>query len=269
MAEKVSVITISYNSKETIERTFQSIMAQPYRPLEYVLVDGASTDGTIEVIERYIPQFKALGIEVLFRSEEDKGISDAFNKGIRRSTGSIIGIINSDDQLAEDAVSRIVNKFEEDTDVVCGDCLWIDEERNLQYVRKSKMNLDLLKYEMVLMHPTCFVKKSSYSKYGMFDLNMKYVMDKDLMARFYRSGAKFKYLPQIVTKMYAGGVSDANAKKVFAEGIEIAIRNDVPKWKVVLHYQYKWIRLKMVNYIKSNKMFWKMIKREKKIKYRL
>ncbi len=259
--EKVSIITISYNSEKTIEKTFQSILAQEYRPLEYVLVDGGSNDGTIRLIERYIPIFRDNGIEVNYQSEPDKGISDAFNKGIERSNGDIIGIINSDDCLVDNALKHIIKAFDEDTDVVCGDCMWIDDVNGLQYIRKSKLDLEKLKYEMVLMHPTCFVRKSSYNKYGVFDVSLKYVMDKDLMARFYREGAKFKYTPDIISVMSAGGLSDANVDKVFQEGIEVAIRNGVPRWKVILRFKYKMIRLRLVNIIKQNAFIWKRVRR--------
>ena len=94
MAEKISIITISYNSKNTIEKTILSILGQSYRPLEYVFVDGGSKDGTINLIKKYIPELEKAGIEVNYKSEPDKGISDAFNKGIQRSSGDIIGIIN-------------------------------------------------------------------------------------------------------------------------------------------------------------------------------
>lgn len=258
-AEKISVITISYNSENTIEKTFRSILTQSYRPLEYVLVDGGSTDGTIDLIKRYIPQFEAAGISVNFRSEPDKGISDAFNKGVLRATGDIIGIINSDDQLAESALTYISNTFKIETDVVCGDCLWIDEAHELEYVRKSKMALKKLKYEMVLMHPTCFVRKSAYEKYGLFDVHLKCVMDKDLMARFYRNGANFAYVPQVIAIMSAGGVSDANTDRVFEEGIEVAVRNGVPHWKALMRNGYKMRRLRLINVIKRHKRVWSIV----------
>lgn len=258
-AEKISVITISYNSENTIERTFQSVLTQSYRPLEYVLVDGGSKDGTIALIEKYIPQFEAVGINVNFKSEPDKGISDAFNKGILRATGGIIGIINSDDQLAENALTYISDTFTAETDVVCGDCLWIDEANGLKYIRKSKMKLEKLKYEMVLMHPTCFVRKSAYEKYGLFDVQLKCVMDKDLLARFYKNGVKFAYVPKVIAIMSAGGVSDANADRVFREGIEVAVRNGVPRWKALVRNRYKMIRLKVINFVKHHKKVWVII----------
>ncbi len=261
MAEKISVITISYNSVKTIEKTFQSVLMQTYRPLEYVLVDGGSKDGTIALIKQFIPQFVAANIEVNFKSEPDKGISDAFNKGIERSTGDIIGIINSDDQLAENALDYIIDTFTTQIDVVCGDCLWVDEEHNLSYIRKSKLELDKLKNDMVLMHPTCFVRKKAYEKFGKFDINLKCVMDKDLMARFYRKKAQFAYVPKVISIMSAGGISDINPGLVFKEGIEVAIRNDVPVWIAVIHSKYKTIHLKLSSCIKRNKTWWRIFKK--------
>lgn len=261
MPEKISVITISYNSKATIENTFQSILEQQYRPLEYVLVDGGSTDGTIDLIEKYIPLFQSKGIEVSFKSEKDNGISDAFNKGISRASGDIIGIINSDDQLLPNALEKVEKPFcNSDVEVVCGDCLWVDNTNNLSYVRKSKLNLKKLKYEMVLMHPTCFVRKIIYEKYGMFDVDLRYVMDKDLMARFYRNGVKFHYIPEVLTSMSAGGASDVNVKRVFDEGVIVATRNGVPKIYAIVRSIYKGFRLKVINKIKKSKIIWKLLK---------
>lgn len=251
IGEKVSVITISFNSISTIEETFQSVLKQAYRPLEYVLVDGGSIDGTRELIEQYIPLFEAKSVSVNYVSEKDNGISDAFNKGIKRTTGEIIGIINSDDRLADGALEKIARSFSKSTaGVVCGDCLWIDKKNNTEYVRKSKMNLKRLKYDMVLMHPTCFVKKTVYEKYGIFDTSLKYAMDKDLMARFYQNGVRFEYIPEIIAEMSAGGASDVNADKVFNEGIEIAVRNGVPRPFAKIRFAYKAIRLKFISIIK-------------------
>ena len=262
MAEKISVITISYNSIKTIEKTFMSVLAQSYRPLEYDLVDGGSTDGTIEYIKKCIPKFLNAGIEVNFKSEKDNGISDAFNKGICRATGDIIGIINSDDQLMENSLDKVAVEFKEKkVDVVCGDCLWVDEKHQLQYIRKSRMELARLKYEMVLVHPSCFVAKSAYEKYGLFDNNMRYAMDKELMARFYRCGANFSYIPDVLVTMYAGGASDTNVSKVFQEGFEIAVRNGVPKWKAMIRKYISLIRWKMIEKIKHCSTIWRLLKR--------
>lgn len=257
VGEKISIITISYNSKKTIERTFQSVLKQSYRPLEYVLVDGGSTDGTIELIEKYISIFNASGISVSFKSKPDKGISDAFNKGIERATGEIIGITNSDDCIEDEALKVVASEFDSNTDVVCGDCLWIDELNKITYIRKSKIKeLKKLKYEMVLMHPTCYVRKSAYQKYGMFDCNLKCVMDKDLMARFYKKGAVFKCISKTLAIMSAGGVSDTDRAKVLSEGVIVAERNGVPRVYAECRWRYKSLRMKVIDMIKSNSLIW-------------
>lgn len=252
MAEKISIITITYNSENSIEKTMLSVLSQNYRPLEYVLIDGASTDQTNNIIKKYIPEFRNRGIEVVYQSEPDKGISDAFNKGIERASGDIIGIINSDDEIAEDVLGKVAESFLENIGVVCGDCLWVDEAHGLKYIRKSKINqLYKIKYEMVLMHPTCFVRKSVYEEYGTFDVNLKLVMDKDLMARFYYKKVKFAYIPNIISIMTAGGVSDSNAKRVFEEGKIVALRYGATLWYVDLRFKYKEIRMKLIQKLRK------------------
>ena len=262
IGEKISIITISYNSKQTIERTFQSILKQSYRPLEYVLVDGLSTDGTIELIQKYIPLFQNAGIEVIFKSEADNGISDAFNKGIQRATGSIIGIINSDDYVMESALAIVAEEFEPNIGVMCGNCRWNDTKNNITYIRKSKIDqLSKLKYEMVLMHPACFVRKNIYEKYGGFDTSLRYVMDKDIMARFYKKGVQFKYKDVVLTTMSAGGVSDIDKKQVYKEGVQVAMRNGVPRYIAEIRWRYKAVRAWGLERIKKNRKLWRILKK--------
>ncbi len=251
--EKISIVTITYNSQETVRKTIESVISQKYRPLEYVLVDGGSSDKTEEIISSYFTEFKARGIEYNYKSEHDEGISDAFNKGIDRATGEIIGIINSDDQLEKDVLSVVADKLDANVDVLCGDCLWVDEKKKISYIRKSKLNLDKLKHEMVIMHPTCFVRKRAYEKYGRFDTSLKYCMDKDLMARFYRKGARFKYVPSTISIMAAGGTSDINYKKVFEEGVIVAERNGVSHYYAVSYRMYKIFRLTLVRIMRKLK----------------
>lgn len=263
MTNKISMITISYNSIRTIEKTFMSILNQTYRPLEYVIIDGKSTDGTVNLIEKYIPILKSKGIEVAFSSESDCGISDAFNKGIIKSTGDLIGIINSDDSLIDDILCDVLSNFDDSIDVLYGDCQWIDSANQLSYTRKSRTNLHMLKYEMIIMHPSCFIKKAAYDKYGMYDINLKYVMDKDLLARFYSLGAKFKYVPVIFSRMSSGGISDANYKQVYNEGLIVAKRNNVPdvfmRLRLCLMLFFRFIQ----KYLKRNRGAWMWIKHKR------
>lgn len=251
MSYSISIITISHNSEKTIRKTMNSVLAQNYRPLEYVLVDGGSNDGTVDIIEAYLPKFIEKGIKVNFKSEPDKGISDAFNKGILRSTGDLIGIINSDDMLEKDILETISSGFADDVDIICGDCMWVDNENHSRYVRKSKMQLNRLKFDMVLMHPTCFVRKRLYDSFGGFDTGLKFCMDKDLMARFYRKGARFKYIPKVLVIMSAGGISDVHHKKVFDEGVIVAKRNGVPHIIASIYRYYKTMRIIIIKFLKG------------------
>ena len=113
------------------------------------------------------------------------------------------------------------------------------------------MNLNRLKYDMVLMHPTCFVRKALYERYGVFDTELKYCMDKDLMARFYRNNVKFRYLPKVIAVMSAGGVSDTNYKKVFDEGVTIAKRNGVSHIVAIMYKNYKILRINLIRLIRG------------------
>ena len=225
--EKISIITISYNSVNTIERTFQSVLMQTYRPLEYVLVDGGSKDGTVELIQKYIPYFQNAGIEVKFKSEPDKGISDAFNKGIERTSGEIIGITNSDDVLLEGTLEYVAKNFPTNIDVFYGDCRWIDLERNTEYVRKSSEDLSDLKIRLKILHPATYIRKKTYDKYGKYDVSYRYCMDKELLARIQKMGGHFLYVEKVLVAVSAGGASDKNLKGVNSEGKRIAIANGV------------------------------------------
>ena len=221
MAEKISVITISYNSIKTIEKTFESILNQKYRPLEYVLVDGGSTDGTLELIESYIPKFSKAGIEVNFKSERDNGISDAFNKGVMRATGDIIGITNSDDVILDGTLEYVANNFPKTIDVFYGDCLWKDPERKIEYVRK------------------------------LYDVSFRFCMDKELLARIQRLGGTFLYVERTLVAVTAGGASDKNLRGVNQEGERIAISNGVSKLRAKWIYNTNYLIVKLKNQVKE------------------
>lgn len=211
---KVSIITVSLNSVHTIEQTILSVLDQSYQNIEYIIIDGKSTDGTCNIIKKYE--------DVLFYyvSEPDKGIYDAMNKGLRRATGDIIGLINSDDWYEADAVSKVVNHFTSGkAELVHGKMCFIDEKGNCT-CSKEKMLSHLWYMAGIVLHPTVFVKRSVYEKYGVFNTDYRIAADYDLLLRFYAKGVRFEYIDEIISNFRTGGISSDN----YLEGNEEARR---------------------------------------------
>lgn len=212
---KVSIITVCYNSEQTIEQTIQSVLCQTYKNIEYIIMDGGSQDNTLNVINKYKEKI------MLFR-EPDDGIFHAMNKGIMRSSGEILGIINSDDWYENDAVETVVKCFQENNcDLVYGGCTNIYE--NDIRIKFNNVAIDELKYRMVLAHPTVFVKKSIYEKYGIFNQKYRLAADYDLMLRFYECGVRMLKTPENIAFFRMSGISRNNYDKTIEETKEIAL----------------------------------------------
>lgn len=182
---KISVITITYNSEKTVEDTLKSVVEQTCEDLEYIIIDGGSTDNTLQIVEKYRDRIAVVV------SEKDAGISDAFNKGIKKATGDIIAIINSDDLLLPGALKMIEDTLKPETDVLYGNAIMFGNDR--QDSISTPMSLDQFKYRMAVLHPATFVRKRAYEKYGLYDLHFKASMDRDLLAKMYFGGATFQY----------------------------------------------------------------------------
>ena len=237
--KKPSIITVTYNSEDTIGETMTSVLKQMYRPLQYILIDGESTDRTNKIIRELMPKFETNGIDIVMVSEPDQGISDAFNKGIELAEGEVIGIINAGDSFGNNIFMEIMRVDWDSIDVLCGDILWKDNKNGIEYVRKSNINWDKLKFEMSIMHPSCFVKKSTYIECGVFDISFKYAMDYELLCRIYRKNKNIKYIPLVIAKMEAGGISDTNIKKIKDEILQVNQANHLSKGVSELHW--KWL----------------------------
>lgn len=235
----VSVITVVFNGAKTIEQTIQSVLNQTYKNIEYIIVDGASTDGTQTVIEKY-KDFIAY-----FVSEKDHGIYDAMNKGIKKAKGEIIGIINSDDWYELDAVEHIVNAFMTlpDINIVFGDMNLVDDNGNRK--KHNQVPFSHLYYEMSVSHPATFIKKYLYEKYGLFDDSYQIAADFELMNRFYNNRLKFAHIEKVIANFRLDGISNTKnsiccveTKKVMDKyfdlelfaGIcrDIFLRSDIP-----------------------------------------
>ena len=181
---KISIVTVSYNSEKTIEQTIQSVIGQTYKNIEYIIIDGGSNDSTINIIEKYRNKVEC------FVSEPDEGIYNAMNKGIRMASGDIIGIINSDDWYDRNTVEKAVEYFNKnEIDVLYGDCVYLYEDG--KRVRNMKFPLEAMWYLMATPHPTVFVKKKVYQKYGIFNESYQMAADYELLLRFYSAGLRF------------------------------------------------------------------------------
>lgn len=220
---RLSIVTITYNAENCIEKTICSVLAQSKPIYEYIFIDGGSTDKTNSLIDSYRTKIESKGTKFIHISEKDKGISDAFNKGIKRATGDFIGIINADDELLP-KTNEILAQFlaSKDCDIVYGNAIWDDEKSGLRYVKKPKGNLEKLYYDLVLIHPSTFIRKVSYERQGLFNIDYKLCMDKELLLRMYIGGERFEYIDKELTIMRAGGVSDQDVIKTVREGIKLS-----------------------------------------------
>ncbi len=207
---KISIITVSFNSQSTIKHTIQSVYSQDYQNKEYLLIDGASTDWTLEITSFLKDKIN------YFATEKDNGIYDAMNKGIKASSGDIIGILNSDDFYSNNEVlSKVANIFEEtDCDCLYGDLVYVDrgDTRNIvRYWKSGQFSKRKLRMGWMLPHPTFFVKKEIYEKYGLYNQKLKTAADYEMILRLlHKDTLKVEYLPEILIKMRIGGESNSS-----------------------------------------------------------
>ena len=199
----VSIVTVVFNGAATLERTIQSVLAQSYPSIEYIIVDGGSTDGTLELIRRYEDQL------AYWASARDKGIYDAMNKGVALCTGEWVGLINADDWYAPHSVERAMGavRGKSGINIVHGD-IWLEYPNGHSKVKKARLNGFLLKYwEMVLNHPSFFVRRSYYAGHP-FDITIKVSGDhKWTLDAWMESPPQFLYLAEPLAHFTAGGAS--------------------------------------------------------------
>ena len=222
---KVSIITVSYNSEKTIEDTIQSVISQDYQDIEYIIIDGASSDATKSIIDNYKTDISC------FISEPDAGIYDAMNKGINASNGDLIGVLNSDDVYSNSfVVSDMVNALG-NSDAVYADLVYVDFN-NLDKVKRvwksGRFKKGAFYFGWMPPHPTFFVKKECYLNFGLYSLSLRSAADYELMLRFiHKNNIKVSYLPEIIVKMRVGGVSNISLKNRI-----LANREDKKAWKI-------------------------------------
>ena len=224
---KISIITATYNSASTIKDTLRSVSEQSYSDIEHIIIDGASKDDTLKIVREFSNVAKII-------SEPDKGIYDAMNKGVKSATGDIIAILNSDDFYADkDVIKKVANLFKNDAalEAVYADLVFVDKN-NISAIRRKWIagNFALKNFLFGWMppHPTFFVRKEVYERYGFFNINLKSAADYELMLRFlYKHKIRVAYLPEVIIKMRLGGQSTGSIKNRLK-----ANKEDRLAWKI-------------------------------------
>ena len=207
---KISIITVSFNSVITIRDTIESIISQDYNNIEYIIIDAGSKDGTLDIIKEHEEHIS------YFSSEADKGIYDGMNKGIAAATGDIIGILNSDDFYPNSfVISNVASTFEKQgCDAVYGDLVYVkffDIDKIVRYWQSGEHTVYKIKNGWMLPHPTFFVRKYLYDKYGYYNIDLKTAADYEMILKLlYKYNIKVFYIPMILVTMRMGGASNSS-----------------------------------------------------------
>ena len=219
---KISIITATFNRGHFIESCVLSILRQDIKDVELIIIDGLSTDSTLEKLRPLVKKNK----NIKFYSETDSGIYDALNKGIDKANGEIIGFLHSDDVFYNSEVlKKIICKFKNhDIDGLYGNLEYvekIDTNKVVRFWESCAFNNNLLRKGWAPPHPTLFLKSNIYKKHGKFDLKFKISADYDFMLRIFKDDSlKFEYVPRVITRMRTGGVSNKNIKNIFIKTFE-------------------------------------------------
>ena len=227
----ISIITVTYNAEDYLAQTIESVLAQTYQNIEYIIIDGYSTDRTIAIINNYELRITIALKHFMWMSEKDCGIYNAMNKGIRLAHGELIGMINASDFYEPNTVEMVVNKYSKnkDTGIFHGNVNMLNDDGSFFKLKKPNTNLEDLYKGMSLYHPTFFVAKSVYEKYGFFDLQYKIAADFDFALRCNLAGVKFCYLDYVISNFRKGGVSSKKIKAAHQECKKILIQNGYPE----------------------------------------
>lgn len=224
----VSIITASYNNVDTIEATMESVLSQTYPNIEYIVVDGGSTDGTVDIIRKY-------GTAVSkWVSEPDKGIYDALNKGVAMATGDIIGFLHADDILHDYfVIATIADTFEKrQCRAVYGDLVYVarnDSYNIIRFWKSCPFHPKLLKQGWMPPHPALFISRDIYERYGNFNVDLRIAADYDIVLRFFsRPDFVSEYLPRVIVRMRMGGISNKSLGNILRKSQEDykAMRNN-------------------------------------------
>lgn len=217
---KITVITVAFNSAKTIIDTLNSVASQDYNNIEHLIIDGGSTDGTIELVCNHSNQ------AIRLISEPDDGIYSAMNKGFLLAQGDIVGFLNSDDFFSNsNSVSQIVNSFNDQFVEACfSDLIYVSYDKNkiLRYWQSSSFKLNNFSLGWAPPHPTFYVRRDIVSKFGLFNINYKLAADFDFMLRYLECGRiNSVYIPKCLVHMRLGGATNKNLRNILIQNLEI------------------------------------------------
>jgi len=215
---RISIITATFNSEKTISKAVNSVKNQTFGNIEHIIIDGKSTDKTLEIIKQYNHISKVI-------SEKDEGIYYALNKGIKQASGDIIGFLHADDFFPNSEIIEKIAKTFADTkiDALYGNLQYVAQNNTEKIIRNwksDKFDKKMLKKGWMPPHPTFYAKKELYNLYGSFNTNFKIAADYDLMLRFLKQDITTFYLPEIIVKMRVGGVSNRSLKTIIQKSTE-------------------------------------------------
>lgn len=219
---KISIITVVYNNRITIANAIESVLSQTYNNIEYIIVDGKSTDGTLEIINKYASRISKIV------SEKDNGIYDAMNKGLKLSTGDVIGILNSDDLYANNSIlNEVMTQFNNDhaLDILYGDLVYVKHD-NINKIVRTWTSIpyypNFFENGGVPPHPSLFVSARVYHEAGYFNLKYRLAADYEFMLRIFKTYSyKIKYLPLVLVNMRLGGATNNSLKNIYIGNVEI------------------------------------------------
>jgi glycosyltransferase involved in cell wall biosynthesis len=241
---KLTIVTVCYNSEDTIASTIRSVLEQTYKDIEYIIVDGGSIDNTLSTIRKYEHKFNG---NLYWVSESDNGLYDAMNKGIKMATGDVIALLNSDDLFCDErALEKVMNVFADNPklDSVYADLYYVSQNDTNKIVRKwisGKQRLFSLGWHPA--HPTLYLKKEVYQNFGLFNLDFKLAADFEIMLRFFdKHKISNVYLEQAFVKMRLGGESNKSFKNMYMQNIECIKAFEVNKLRVN-KFMYPFYRL--------------------------
>lgn len=203
---RISVITVCFNAVDTIADTLESVATQTHTDIEHIVVDGASADGTLDVVKRYKHVFKVI-------SEPDQGIYDAMNKGLRLASGEVIGLLNADDVYADDQVLERVaaNMRRDGLDALFGDAEFVSPgraDRPVRRYRSERFSPGRIAWGWMPAHPTLFLRRQVYERFGLFRTDYRIAGDFELVARIFRGDTlRYRHVPEVLVRMRTGGVS--------------------------------------------------------------